>query len=147
MLKLAEQSSDGKALSQVVLMSLSLLNRTLHQSPVDSALLGAEHPGWPLAATKAAETQQQSKTQLPASHRLHRYAICPDWNHLGYIRLGNVPSLLAYLLFIQSKCYCNKSYTLDCTDEIVCQNLGWSLISRAKLNISTKISLDFHCAK
>lgn len=72
----------------------------------------------------------ESKMQLPASLRLHRYAICPDWNHLGCIRLGNLSSLLAYLLFIQGKCCCDKSYTLDCTDKIVCQNLGWSLLSQ-----------------
>lgn len=68
---------------------------------MDSALLGAEHLFWPLAPKKAAETQQQSKIQLPASLRLHRYAICPDWNHLGCVRLGNLLSLLTYLLFIQ----------------------------------------------
>lgn len=130
LLKSSKQSTYGEAQNQVALMSLFLLSRILHHPwcPADSALLGAEHLGWLLAPTRAAETQQQRARHSCQPHS--RYAICPDWNHLGCIRLGNLSSLLAYLLFIQGECRCNKSYTLDCSDKIVYQNLGWSLLSQ-----------------
>lgn len=133
-----------KAQNQVVLMSLSLFSRILHHlSPADSALPGAEHLVWPLAPTKAAE----SKARARASCQSQIAQICPDWNHLGCIRLGNLPSVLAYLLFIQGKCRRNKIYMLDYTDKIVSESGLVTLILILKLNIPMKTSLDFCCTK
>lgn len=91
-----------------------------------------QHPAPSRSPAGSASSGESSREQEAAASlaQIAQIRNTPRLESSGMHQAGKRLALLAYRLFIQGKRRCNQSYTLNFTDKIVCQNLGWSFLSQ-----------------